>query len=255
MEWWQIFGVFFLIFLGLFVYSSIARDIERKQKKEKLLLMADPYKDGDWKHPSALARDGKTRSVQQFDDTDDENESFITRLPKVINRGLNQKLDKLTLKDKVEIGELQVEHITNANEYADQFYDLETKSKTNQVKTLKLDKDILEAENDLKDAEDDSSLRNLRKKDARLDYDISIAEKEARLNEIKNPKPPPKPVSREEAKARELAEVERKIAYFEDMQYKLNNDDKMSEEAKQIQLNQIRNKLFELYGQRLDLKA
>lgn len=256
MEWWQIFGLFFLFFVGLFFYSAIAKEADKnKRREEKLLTMGDPYEEGDWQHPDELLQTEGDKSVQRRsrNSEDDENESFVTKLPKAVNQIINQKLTKAGLKDKVEIGKLQVEYITSANEYGDKFFDLENKSKTNRINNLKLDKQILESENDLKDVAEMDSLRELKKQDNRLDIDISIAEKQARLNSIKNPPQPEKELSPKEKKAEERAEVEEQIRELEEAMKKLKEDNSTTSDGTRAQLNQIENKLFELYQRRIDL--
>ncbi len=253
MEWWQIFGILFLFCVGMYFYSAFAKEADKKQK-EKLQLMANPYEDGQWQHPEELVQnDRKNNNLRNVDESEDPNESFITRLPKAVNSAVNRKLDKFSLKDKVEIGELQVKHITNANHYADQFFDLQNKSKTNKAKGLELDKKILENENALKDIQTIDDQRDLQNKDKKLDLDISIAEKEARLNSIKNPPPPPprKPTKAEE-RAQSRKEIEERIESVTKQIEKIEKFSVLSDEGKQRQLNQLRNKLFDLQEQQND---
>ena len=254
MEWWQIFGILFLFFVGLYFYSAFAKEADRNGQKEKLLLMADPYEDGQWRHPGELAQNGgKNNNLRDANESEDPNESFITRLPKAVNNAVNRKLDKFSLKDKVEIGKLQVEHITNANHYADQFFDLQNKSKTNKAKGLELDKKILENENALKDVQTIDSHRDLQNKDRKLDLDISIAEKEARLNSIKNPPAPDRQPTKAERAAQNLSEIEERIEKLTKEIEKVERFSVLSDEDKQRKLNQLKNKLFDLEEQRTDL--
>lgn len=254
MEWWQIFGLFTVAFGGLFVYTAIAKEADKKKREEaKLLTMGDPYQDGDWTHPDdLLAQTGKNRNLQQRSVNEDD-ESFVTKLPKAVNQIINQKLTKAGLRDKVEIGKLQVEHISNANDYADHYFDLQNKSKANQAKGLKLDKKILKRENDLKDVEAMEELRELKKKDNKLDLDISIAEKEARLKAVQNPPQPQREPSQKEKRAENRREVEERIIELEEALKKLKDNDSTVSDAGQAQINQIENKLFELYQRRIDL--
>lgn len=255
MEWWQIFGIIFLWMAAMYVYASVQREGEKERQREELTVMTDPYEDGQWQHPGEMAAKGGNSSggLRQRAGEDEEDESFVTRLPKVINERLNQKLTKSTLRDKVEIGKLQVEHITNANNYADQYFDLANKSKINKAKGLELDKKILENENALKDVQTIDSHRDLQNKDKKLDLDISIAEKEARFAAIKNPPQPPKEMSKKELREQERTENDEQIAKLEDALRQLKANDLLSEESRQTQNNQIQNKLFELYQRRIDL--
>lgn len=255
MEWWHIFGIVFLVFFGLYFFTVIAQAENKKKETEKLQVMADPYENGQWIHPDEI-KEGSSggRGLQQrSQEASDEDESVITRLPRVVNQRLNQKLTKSTLKDKVEIGKLQVEHITNANKYADQYFDLENKSKTNKAKGLELDKRILENQSALEDVETINALRNLENKDKTLDLHISIAEKEERLNNIKNPQRPPQPLTREEKRAQERSETETQIGKLEEAMRQLKANDLLTDDARQTQLNQIQNKLFDLYQKRIEL--
>jgi hypothetical protein len=254
MEWWQIFGIVFLVFFGLYFFTVIAQAENKKKETEKLSVMADPYENGQWIHPDEI-KDGRSggRGLQRQQETSDADESVITRLPKVVNERLNQKLTKSTLKDKVEIGKLQVEHITNANKYADQYFDLENKSKTNKAKGLELDKRIRENESSLKDVQTMDTLRELENKNKTLDLHISIAEKEERLNGIKNQPRPVQPLSREEKRAKERSETEAQIGKLEDAMRDLKANELLSDDARQVQLNQIQNKLFDLYQKRIEL--
>ncbi|MDQ3130513.1 MAG: hypothetical protein M3Q99_07110 [Acidobacteriota bacterium] len=215
--------------------------------------MADPYEDGQWRHPGELVPGGRERNLRNAGEGEDASESFITRLPKAVNSAVNRKLDKIGLKDKVEIGKLQVEHITNANHYADQYFDLENKSKTNKAKGLELDKKILENENALKDVQTIDSHRDLQNKDKKLDLDISIAEKEARLNVIRNPPAPQHKPDKREQRAAALKEIEESIGRVTRQIEKIEKYSVLSEDDKQRQLNQLRNKLFDLEERQNDL--
>jgi hypothetical protein len=264
MEWWQIFGILFLFFSGMYVFTAITKEMNKNQQKEKLALMVKPHGNAEWQHPEEVARSGggsssgsitsaNGQSMQRIVDSEDASESIVTRLPKALNHRFNLRQTKKNLEVQVEIGKLQVEHITNANEYADQFFDLQSKSRAHRVKDLDLDRQIMEKENELKDVEEIDYLRDLNKKNNRLDLDISIAEKEARLSGIKNPPQAPVQPSREEIRAKNLKDTEAQIEKLEVERKQLKNNSQMPEDARQARLNQIGNKLFELYEKRLDL--
>lgn len=255
MEWWQLFGILFLFFVGLYIYSAIAKESDKNRRREELLLMA-AHEDGQWQHPDDLVQAGKKQRLQPPDESEDDGESFVTRVPKTINKIINQKLTKATLKDKTEIGDYQVKHINNANDYADGFFRLQTKSKTNHAKGLELDKQIVENENALKDVQAIDSLRTLKNEDKKLDFDISIAKKKALLNNIKTPpEPPTQPSSTnpKEQRAQDWADLEGQISELEDTIKKISDNNLLSADDKQTQLNQAKNKLFKLYQKRMDL--
>jgi mRNA-degrading endonuclease YafQ of YafQ-DinJ toxin-antitoxin module len=127
-------------------------------------------------------------SLQKFGKTeDDADENFLITIPREINRRINKGQFKKTLKEDVEIGELQVKHIKNANEFYDEAFNLQTKEKDHQLKTLDLDHKILVKNDDIADHEQRQKLKALRHENEQLTLEIEIAEKQARLAQLKNP--------------------------------------------------------------------
>lgn len=118
---------------------------------------------------------------------DDQDENFLASVPRQINRRINKRQIKKTLQEDVEIGKLQVQHIENANKFYDGAFALQSKEKTHELGSLELEHKIQIKRSDISDQAQQQELKKLRNEAERLDLQIDIAEKQARLNQLNNP--------------------------------------------------------------------
>ena len=252
MEWWQIFGLLFVFCVVMYFYDALAKDRKRRAEEKEAYRMTQPENSGDWEHPGALQETPKAEPLMKIR-SEEESESIITRLPRAINHRINLRQDQKTLKEQVKIGELQVQHITNANKFADQKFELENKTKENTIKTLDQDRQILEKQSNLADHADMEDLRTLKKESNRLDYEIDIAEKRSRKAAFENPTSTARSQTREEIRAEKEKKIESSMADIRERIARTKNDDSLDESERTMLVNQLKNKLFEAQQELIDL--
>lgn len=206
MEWWQIFSLLFLLATAMFYLASYAQKhrLERRETfKKGAIIVMPPSRDFERNSANETNNSGQLTAMPKdylltFGANaaeDDADEHFLVTVPRQINRRINKRQIKKTLKEDVEIGRLQVEHIKNANEFYDGAFALQNKEKTHELKTLEIEHQIQTKRSDIGDLAQQQELKKLRNEAERLDLQIDIAEKQARLNQLTNPASANKPPS------------------------------------------------------------
>lgn len=202
MEWWQ-------IFLGLFVFATAMfylASFREKHPGSKLLkkgavTVINRNQNFVQNSENETNASGQLNVMpkdylQTFGSSaaeDDQDENFLASVPRQINRRINKRQIKKTLQEDVEIGKLQVEHIENANKFYDGAFALQSKEKTHELSNLELEHKIQIKRSDISDQAQQQELKKLRNEAERLDLQIDIAEKQARLNQLNNPASASKP--------------------------------------------------------------
>jgi hypothetical protein len=202
MEWWQIFLGLFVFATAMFYLASF-RDKHPRSKplKKGAITVINRNQNFGREFESETNSSGQLNVMpkdylQTFGSAaaeDDQDENFLASVPRQINRRINKRQIKKTLREDVEIGKLQVEHIENANKFYDGAFALQSKEKTHELSSLELEHKIQAKKSDIGDLSQQQELKKLRNEAERLDLQIDIAEKQARLKQLNNPQPASKP--------------------------------------------------------------
>ena len=198
MEWWQIFSGLFVLATAMFYLASFREKYHGSKplKKGAVTVIARNQNYENETNASAQLNVMPKDYLQTFGSAaaeDDPDENFLSSVPRQINRRINKRQIKKTLQEDVEIGKLQVQHIKNANEFYNGAFELQNKEKTHELSSLELEHKIQTKRSDIGDLAQQQELKKLRNEAERLDLQIDIAEKQARLNQLNNPAPANKP--------------------------------------------------------------
>lgn len=138
----------------------------------------------------------------------------------------------------------QLEQIKLANEMADQAITANLKNKEYQEKALAKELEIQRLTKQLED-ENDEAVRQLDKEDKRLEKEVSIAEKKAKIREFSKTEPPPQDISSNDKIKLKIIKLEEDINRI-----KSNRDRKISEEEDEDERRRIENRYNELIDEK-----
>ena len=244
MEWWQIFGIVFIFLTAMFVYSSFAEAAERKKQGSSALVPATNNMLDKWNESEI------SHQLNRLQETP----SLLVHYVESVRRRFIEKQDVKTAAVRIDFLEKQVKFLELANQYQGLRDELALRKRGFDNELLKIDLENQTIRFGFKDEAAERKIRDLENQQRVIERQLELAQLKKQLDEINNPpQAPPPPISRKEARARELADIEDRIAKLEEEKKRLDANNLISADAKQMQMNQITNKLFELYQKRLDL--
>jgi Skp family chaperone for outer membrane proteins len=244
MEWWQIFGVIFLVLGTMYVISSFAEAAENK-KQETLLALAP----------------ARNHMLQKWDEKEIAMElNHLQTKPRLlvhyvesVKQRFIEKQDVKTAAVRIAFIEKQVSMLRLANEYLDLQNELSLKRKRFVNEGLRIDKENQTIRLGFDDEKAEREIKTLENERRRIETQLELAKLKRDLEAINNPPQPTREPTKAERDAQKLKEIDQKISNVIARIAEIETSSVLSEDDKQRQLNQLRNKLFDLEEERNDL--
>ncbi len=158
-----------------------------------------------------------------------------------------------TAQSRISFLEKQVKILNLASQYSDIQNELSLKNKKYENELLRINLENQTLTLDFKDAATEKELQRLENERRRLEKQLELAKLKRELDALNNPPPPPpREPTKAEVRAQSRKEIEERIESVTKQIEKIEKFSVLSDEEKQRQLNQLRNKLFDLQEQQND---
>jgi Ca2+/Na+ antiporter len=243
MEWWQIFGVVFVICTVMFVYSSFAEAAQRK------------------KQMSLEISSTKNNMLQNWNENEISREliklqgkpSMLVHYVESIRQRFVERQDVKTSAVRIAFLEKQVNLLRLGNEYEALKNELALRRRGFENEVLKINLENQNLRMGFADEAAEREIRELENERRRIEQELEVAKLRKELDAINNPPVPTQALSKAEKDAQTMKELEEKIARVTEKIEKIEKYSVLSEDERQRQVNQLRNRLFDLEERQNDL--
>jgi len=158
-----------------------------------------------------------------------------------------------TAQSRISFLEKQVKILNLASQYSDIQNELSLKNKKYENELLRINLENQTLTLGFKDAATEKEIQKLENDRRKIEKQIELAEAKRKLEALNNPPPPsPREPTKAEVRAQQLKEIKERIESVTKQIEKIEKFSVSSDEEKQRQLNQLRNKLFDLQEQQND---
>jgi Ca2+/Na+ antiporter len=243
MEWWQIFGIIFLVCAAMYVYSSFAEREANKKPGTLAVSSATNHMLQKWNEKEIALELNSLQTKPRL----------LVHYVESVKQRFIEKQDVKTAVVRIAFLEKQVSLLRLANEYTDLQNELALKAKKFNNEALRIDLENQSIRLGFKDEDTERRIQALENEARLIEKELKLAKLKRELDALNNPPPPPpREPTKAEVRAQSRKEIEERIESVTKQIEKIEKFSVLSDEEKQRQLNQLRNKLFDLQEQQND---
>jgi hypothetical protein len=243
MEWWQIFGIIFLICGAVWVYSSFA-EAARNRKPGTLTV--------------PLTRDNM---LQRWDEKEIALElnklqtrpSLLVHYVESVRQRFIERQDVKTAAVRIAFLEKQVSLLRLANEYTDLKNELSLKAKKFNNEAARVDLENQSIRLGFKDENTERRIQELENEARLIEQELKLTKLKKELDALSNPPQPERKLSNQEIREEKRQNIKSRIQKLNEMIVETRNDSTIGESERQATLNQLERKKFDLNEELLDL--
>ncbi len=243
MEWWQIFGVVFVVCTVMFVYSSFAEAAQRKKQMSLEISSTTNHMLQNWNEREISRELLKLQGKP----------SMLVHYVESVRQRFIERQDLKTAAVRIAFLEKQVNLLRLGNEYEALKNELALRRRGFDNEVLKIDLENQNIRLGFADEAAERKIKELENERRRIEQELEVAKLRKELDAINNPPVPTPSLSKAEKDAQTMKELEEKIARVTEKIEKIEKYSVLSEDDKQRQVNQLRNRLFDLEERQNDL--